>query len=205
MSIYHPSALALWATLALAASACKYSAPPPRAYVIHGVAHSTPISLLAAVPAVCERTTMGCVDAYRVAVDNTAKLYIEYHGYGIIESALINAELRTRRTSTVTSDAQTTVDESVVGKTWLDLQPEERRTLLADIGAQGVLQAVVGLGVPHGMAGQRTVTVRLVVTRLADDALVWQSQCQVETGDYHSEDQAVFLATRCALEASTLW
>ncbi len=41
--------------------------------------------------------------------------------------------------------------------------------------------------------------------RLADETLAWESECGVETGDFHSEPQAVELATRCALESATLW
>ncbi len=176
---------------------CRYTAPTPVSYVTHGVALRAPITTVAALPVVCEGFSLHCQPSQQAAVAASARLGMEYLGYSLIDSDLLNAELRLRRT---TETDVTGPQEEVSGKTWFDLSTEERRAFLAHIGATGVLHTAIdasGLG--------RAVTVRLAVTKLEDDALVWQSQCQVQAGDYHDELRALDLAAQCALESVTLW
>jgi len=157
---------------------------------------------------------MGCMPGYLYGVASATRIALEYGGYTVVDGELINAELRRRSTVTtetsqrgaiVPTPTTTDVETEVTGRLWSDLPILEQRELLSAMGVRGVLRAQVALGTPHGMAGQRTVTVGISLARLDDDLLVWQSQCDVETGDYHSEAQAVDLATRCALESATLW
>lgn len=190
----------LYTSLALAlalTTGCHYTAPTPQAYVTHGVALRAPITTLVALPVVCEGFSIRCEPSHQVAVAAAARLGVEYLGYSLIDSDLLNAELRVRRT---TQSDENAPQEEVSGKTWFDLDTAERRGFLAQIGTHGVLHTSIGTGGPD-----RSVTVRLAVTKLEDDALVWQSQCRVQTGDYHDELRALELATQCALESMTLW
>lgn len=156
-----------------------------------------PVTTIAALPVVCEGFSLHCQPAQQLAVAATARLGMEYLGYSLIDSDLLNAELRVRRT---TDNGAGDSQEQVSGKTWFDLGTEERRAFLAHLGTHGVLHTAI-----DASGRGRAVTVRLAVTKLEDDALVWQSQCQVPAGDYHDELRALDLATQCALESVTLW
>lgn len=204
--------------------ACKFTPPVPIAYVNHGPAYGQPINPIAALPVSCGFSTMGCHLGYQVMVANATRMALELGGGSLVDSELINAELRLRTTHTrstvsvvqthpsqvgvmpsTTTQGSSASTTEVTGTTWLDLPPIEQRALLQDLGIRSVLRANIALGVPHGLSGQRTVTVQLALIRLADEAIAWESECGVETGDYHSEPQAVELAARCALESATLW
>ena len=204
--------------------ACKFTPPVPLAYVSHGPAFGQPINPIAALPVTCGFTSMGCQIGYLVMVANTTRMALELGGGSLVDSELINAEVRlsTTRTRGSLQTVRTTPDQvgvmpstttqttahsttEVTGTTWLELPPLEQRALLEEMGIRSVLRATVSLGMPHGLSGQRTVTVQLALLRLADSAIAWESECGVETGDYHSEPQAVELAARCALESATLW
>ena len=148
---------------------------------------------------------MGCLPGYLFGVSAATRIALEFGGYTVVDSELINAELRRRSTVTTEGTGGSEQTTELTGRLWSDLPILEQRELLAAMGVRGVLRAQVALGTPHGMAGQRTVTVGISLARLDDDLLAWQSQCDVETGDYHSEPQAVDIATRCALESATLW
>jgi hypothetical protein len=191
--------------LTLALAACSFTTPTPIAYVRRGPAYGQLVTPLAAMPVVCARTTMGCMPGYRLAVASATRMAIELGGYSLVDSELINAELQRRSTRTRETPAGVTTTTELTGRTWLDLAPQQQRDLLTAMGIKGLLYATITMGIPQGMASQRTVTVSIALTRLSDEQLVWQSECGVETGDYHSEPQAIELATRCALESGTLW
>jgi hypothetical protein len=125
---------------------------------------------------------------------------LEFAGYAIVDSELLNAETRRRSTKSDGSDS-TTVERS--GFSWTDLSPAHQRELLGSIGVHGVLRSSITLGPPHGAAQQQTVTVEVALTSLLDDVLSWRSRCSVETGDYNSKERAVDLAARCALEGGS--
>lgn len=180
---------------------CNFTPPTPVARVRRGPAAAEFTSPLAALPVSCEGTSMGCLPGYLYGVASATRIALEYGGYTVVDGELINAELRRRTTRTTDEVTQT----EVTGAVWSDLPVLQQRELLSAMGVRGVLRAQVALGTPHGMAAQRTVTVGISLARLEDDLLVWQSQCDVETGDFHSEAQAVDLATRCSLESATLW
>jgi len=181
---------------------CNFTPPTPVARVRRGPAAAEFTSPLAALPVSCAGTSMGCLPGYLYGVASATRIALEYGGYTVVDGELINAELR-RRTTRTTNDVVT--ETQVTGAVWSDLPVIQQRELLSAMGVRGVLRAQVALGTPHGMAAQRTVTIGISLARLEDDLLVWQSQCDVETGDFHSEAQAVDLATRCSLESATLW
>lgn len=204
------------ALLLLVLGGCaKYTAPTPVAYVSHGPAFGQPLNPIAALPVTCGSATLGCHQGYLVAVASATRMALELGGGSLVDSEMINAELRRRTTKTreVTISAQPggegwrdqQVQVEVSGLTWLDLPAEERRALLEQLGVTSLLTATISMSIPRGMAGQRTVSVQVVLRRLDDDTVAWQSECGVETGDYRSEPQALELAARCALESASLW
>lgn len=180
---------------------CSFAVPTPIAYVKRGPAFGQQVTPLAALPVQCGAATMGCLPGYKASVASATRIAIEFGGYTLVDADKINAELQRR--TTVTHGTVETTD--LEGRTWLDLAEPQQRELLAAMGIRGLLHATITMGLPHGMAQQRTVTVAVAISRLGDGQLVWQSECGVETGDFHSEPQAIDLATRCALESGTLW
>ena len=186
-------------------AACAFTPPTPQAYVQRGPASGQIVNPLAALPVECGAATMGCLPGYKVAVASATRIAIELGGYTLVDSELINAELRRRTSQTHASAEGETTTTVLTGRTWLDLPPRDQLELLAAMGIQGLLHATISMSVPRGMAGLRLVTVEVALSRLADGQLAWQARCGVLTGDFHSEPQAIDLATRCALESGTLW
>src|SRR6185503_7857591 len=144
-----------------------------------------------ALPVTCKSEPGLCTPAYADAVASGTRMALEFAGYNLLDSELINAEMRRRATTTEqTTNAQGTVEstwtETSGGMSWSQLAPPKQRDLLVALGVQGILHTILTIGLPRGMASQRTVTVAVAVTRLDNDRLAWSSQCSVETGDYHS-------------------
>jgi hypothetical protein len=147
---------------------------------------------------------------------------LEFAGYTVVDTELLNAEAW-RRTTTTTAITPARVPrvpqhdvkgapiapareeiERFGGASWADAPADERHRMLMAMGVDGMLATEVRTGRARGMARQRTLTMRVVVTRL-DGALVWRSECDVETGDYRSDEQALDQAARCAVESASLW
>lgn len=197
-------------------AACAFTPPTPQAYVRRGPAFGQVVNPVAALPVACGAATMGCLPGYKIAVASATRIAIELGGYTVVDTELINAELQRRTTitreitrelahETTGAPAHEEATTTVEGRTWLDLPPHAQRELLMAMGIQGVLYGTISMSTPQGLSGQRLVTVEVAVARLADGQLAWQARCGVPSGDYHSEPQAIELATRCALESGTLW
>ena len=203
---------------------CPWAAPVPRARVYHGPAYGPPLTTVVALPVECDALREVCTPEHATAIAAATRMELEFVGYTVVDSELINAEMRRRTTETheqltgpsvgrVEVQPQTfrppssgTSSTTAVsgGTTWFAASPEQQQALLAALGASGVLRTTISLGEAHGMAQQRTVDVAVTLTRL-DGQIAWRADCSVETGDYHSAEQAMELATHCALESVALW
>lgn len=177
---------------------------------------------LAALPVRCAPELTVCSRPYAAAIASATRMSLELGGYSVVDTELLNAERWRRTTATIepTSSRVPSVPqhglrdvpmdtarertERAGGASWADASRDEQQRMLIAMGVDGVLATEVGMSRAHGMARQRTLTMRVSVTRL-DGGLVWRSECDVETGDYHSDEQAVDLATRCAVESASLW
>jgi hypothetical protein len=187
------------------ATGCHFAVPTPRAFVRHGPAHGEPVAVIAALPVRCGSTTMGCRPGYPIAVAATTRMALEFAGLTLVDSERINVELQRRATTTTrTADAERS-ETTIEGETWIQLDGERQGLLLRGMGIDAVLDATISMSNPRGLAGQRTVTIAIALSRLPDRRLAWQSQCSVETGDFNDEPLAIELATQCALESATLW
>jgi hypothetical protein len=188
----------------------------------HGSAYRGGATSLAALPVRCPPELSICGRPYAAAIASAARMNLELAGYSVVDTELLNAEAW-RRTETTTESTRARVPavpqhdrhgappptgdsrvELSAGRAWADAPPDERQRMLASMGVDGVLATEVTLGPARGLAQQRTLTMRVAVSRL-DGALVWRSECDVETGDYRSDEQALDLATRCAVESASLW
>ena len=91
-----PRSLARWSLLALVLGGCHFTPPVPVAYVSLGPAHGQPLNPIAAMPVMCGETSLGCQIGYQVMVANTTRMALELGGGSLVDSELINAELRLR-------------------------------------------------------------------------------------------------------------
>lgn len=202
------------ALAALAVGACSLSPTHPLARVRKGPAFARPPGRILALPARCApETDEVCRHAYARAVEGAARMSLELDGYTLVDSELINLHMRRRRERLRENLAGLAALSPVVelsgGLTWADATEEERRALVRDLRVDGFLAADIAIGPMHGMNGQQTIQVRLSVTRVGGLERVWTSRCAIDTGThvtlYHSVDQAVDRATRCALESVELF
>jgi hypothetical protein len=212
----------VWLPALICATGCPWGVPAPVARVGHGPAFQNGGATLAALPVRCAPELRVCARPYAAAIASATRMNLELTGYTVVDTELLNAEAR-RRTTTRTEPIAARVpavpqhgvrDEPIDrsreevelsgGLSWADAPPEERRRMLIAMGVDGVLATEVGMGPPRGMARQRTLTMRVTITRLDGD-LIWRSECDVETGDYRSDEQAVDQAARCAVESASLW
>jgi len=211
-----------WLPILICAAGCPWTAPAPVARVAHGPAFRDRCVTLAALPVRCASELTICSRPYAAAIASATRMSLELAGYSVVDTELLNAEGWRRTTTTIdpTSNRAPAVPqhglrdvpmdtaqeriERAGGASWTDAPRDQQQRMLIAMGVDGVLATEVGMGRARGMARQRTLTMRVIVTRL-DGALVWRSECDVETGDYHSDEQAVDFATRCAVESAGLW
>ena len=204
---------------------CPWTAPTPVARVHHGPAfHAAPLTL-AALPVTSTAEASLWTPAHATAVAAATRMLLEYAGFNVVDTERLNVESWRRSTKTVETSRSAgfrgatpprldtfvppreTSDEigAVAGGTaWSEAPPEARHAMLIAMGIDGTLSTRVSFGPLRRLTQRRTVTTSVTVARL-DGTLVWESSCDVVAGDYHSEPQAIDLATRCALESASLW
>jgi hypothetical protein len=88
------------------------------------------------------------------------------------------------------------------GSTYEDLPPAERRALMAESGAGGVVTVRVILGAKDGLwspSQDVEVLVRLGVS--SSDDMAWASRCVARSDAFQSVNHAVEHAARCAMKA----
>jgi hypothetical protein len=81
---------------------------------------------------------------------------------------------------------------------------DTRRRLLTNMGIDGYLTTEIAVGPVKNLENQRTITVTVKIIRASDLADAWSSRCSIETGRFYFEDEAVEIATRCALESALM-
>jgi hypothetical protein len=212
----------VWLATLICAAGCPWTAPTPVARVGHGPAYRRGSATLAALPVSCAPDLPVCGRPYLAAIASATRMNLELGGYTVVDTELLNAEAWLRTTTTTESSSAPvprvpqhgprgapvdTARERIDvfgGASWADAPPDERRRMLVSMGVDGLLATEVAMGRPRGMARQRTVTMRFAVARL-DGELVWRSECDVETGDYRSDEQALDEAARCEVESASLW
>lgn len=189
------------AAASLAAAGCALSGPTPMARVRKGPAIETPPRTILALPATCEPAGEPCTEALERAVEAATRMSLEFAGYRLLDSERINVHARVR-TERISGRGRPIVEISGAG--WNQASPAQRADLLAEMGVEGMLAAHIAMGPIENAEGLRTVTVTVRVSRARDGALVWRSRCAAVTGRFHGLDQAVELATRCAVEGAAL-
>lgn len=205
---YGDAAMRFWVACVLSAG-CSLSASTPQARVRRGPAFAQPPSLLLALPAECiSAEGEACTAAHRGAVDSAARMALELVGYSLVDSELVNVRLGERRELTrESSSSGVSTEEHEVAVTrvsWVDATLEERRAVIDELEVDGLLSSAITMS-RADLVGDRSVEVRVTLSRVGDDEIVWASRCRVETGDGDlSTAQAVEHATRCALESATL-
>lgn len=209
-----------WPWLLLLAG-CPWEAPTPTALVHHGPGFREPPRTLVALPVACSDQRGRCSPAHTGAVASIARQTLERTGYRIVASEAVNAEMR--RTAddgapdgpgaprpgpadpgSPGSPGSQDIEPEVRSASWTELSVARQDQLFRALGIAGILRTEVEMGRPHGLSSQFSVRVNVTIHRI-DGAEVWRSECGSETGDYHTIEQAIDIASRCALEAGSLW
>ncbi len=132
---------------------------------------------------------------------------LDFQGYPIVDSELLNAESRRRTVKTLQHEGDPepkVVEETSTGKDFQELSTDEQRELFNSIGVLSVLRASVDMG-SQGSNVLRPLfgplTVEFTLSRLSDDAMVWRTRCTVHTGNSNTRETALETAARCALDA----
>lgn len=208
------------ACLMAAFGACSLTSPVPVARVQVGPALDQQPRMIVAVPTSCEAkgTTWRlfgedvpvdnpedyCGSGSLRAVESETRMALEFAGYRLIDSEVVNVYMRERLEQTLTTGPGRHKVVEVTSGSWAEASHEERRLLLQEMGVDGILESHLSVSSAVGAESVRTVELSLTLVSTDERALVWRSRCAAITGRYNTFDQAVELAARCALEGARI-
>ena len=174
-----------------------------------------------------------CPREYIDTVDGIVRSSMEFAGYTLIQTDQLKAETRKRyeeheaetassdtstsskveRTLdfddryTTTSHSESQVERSKVildGSLFEDLSVTERKAVLAEAGADGVLVVRIVMGAQTGVwtPNQNVeVTVKLAVD--SGDTMAWAARCSASSNDFSTAAAALENAARCTMVGAT--
>ena len=189
-----------WALVA-AISGCALSGPIPQARVRRGAsAGLAPPMRVFATASECTAIEHDlCARGPQVALANIARMGLEYAGFVVIDPERVHPRTGDRVERTWRSAAGSSQAVEIDGAAWDDASAAEKRRLLGELEVSGLLLSRVHLGPSKNIEDQRTLLVELTLMRYPGRELVWNSKCGVDTGRFRTLEQALELATRCAL------
>lgn len=114
------------------------------------------------------------------------------------------ASFTTTSGKTVTVSHSTEKTVTLTGATYDELVLEDRKKLLAQLGAQSILttQIIVGANWSVWTTAQ-SVEVMIKLSDATDGAMRWSARCSANSGDFPSAEAAIEAAAHCAVEAIT--
>ena len=160
------------------------------------------------VPAVDRSSAIECRELYIDGVDAIVRSLLDFLGYEIIDSELVNAttlarmEIETRewsKRSWGTSET-TTRETELVGSRFIDAPPAIQDEILAQLKADGVLTTRIRVGAGIGSSSRRDIEVQVRMLHMPGGELAWASRCRVEAG-LETNEEPIMKAARCATEA----
>lgn len=220
--------------IALAASACAGSRPPPvlRPQVQIGPGARVATRRVLVLSASCGSMEFRCPREYIDTVDGIVRSQMDFAGYALVDPETLRNRTRERHethdegtvrtaSSSKTEDKpnwapdRTTIHsaQSVTeteqhhteldGPGFQDLTVSERREVLAEAGADGVLVVRVVVGAENGVwAPDQHAEVMLKLAVDSGDTMAWASRCMASSNDFASVSAALESATRCAVQGA---
>ena len=219
---------------AIALAACSsVTLAPNRIRVHRGPAFGQVVRRVVALPATCGTlgehwTAPGSLEAPPAAVDpatpppvascpadrlggidSRIRALLEFQGQNVIDSETLNARTRTRRELEVRNrgtgmperiDREVDLD----GARFADATLTMQREILAEIGADAVLNTRILIGAAEGLSGRRLVEVQIRLMAVPSGQLVWARRCEVEAGGLLTSDmEAADTGASCAIGGGT--
>lgn len=219
--------ICLSAALALVTVACTTSKVALHPELRRGPAYGSKVTRVLVAPPTCGSIEHPCPDEYVALVDAIVRSGLEFQGYSALapDELLLTTRQRTetRDDETVTRSTTTTktgwivvpVAEKtrtdseertvkkhieLVGSTFDDLPPAERRALLAEAGASGVATVRLVVGATQGTwSPSQDVEVVVKLTAGDGERMVWASRCIAPSRSFTSARAAIEQAARCAM------
>ena len=204
-------------TLALpGCSSVELAAPQHRLRLGPAAAH--PVRRILAAPATCGSLTMvrvetgdpehprweprrSCAAQAQRAVDQAIRAGLEFGGFNVIDSEKVNAVTASRQEILLRQEQRERKLAEVEGALFGDATPAEQDSILAELGAQGLLSARIFIGAGVGAGERRVAMVQLQLVEVPSRALVWARRCELEVGGLLATDElAMQRAARCAVE-----
>jgi hypothetical protein len=217
----HRASLLALSSLVTMTGACATSRPThvtltPQARL--GPAYSTKPARVLLAPPSCGSLQAPCPRELVESVSTIVASELELRGHSVSARAELVPSPRERaetydestRTSKTTgpifehrhAERTTRTHVELFGSTYEDLPPAERRALMAESGAGGVVTVRVILGATDGVwspSQDVEVLVRLGVSQTDD--MAWASRCVARSDEFASVAHAVEHAARCAMKA----
>lgn len=151
---------------------------------------------------------VSCTDKQLDAVDQLVRSALEFRGYAVVDSERVNAVTAERTEVVVREQTRrsrgrlTAIDkkESVVtGSLFADAPPTLQDRILAELGAEGMLNARIFIGSGIARSPRRDVLVQVRLIDVTTGELAWASRCRVNAG-WDLDEVAVMKAARCAVD-----
>lgn len=215
-------AAAAFALLCLGCTSAQLAPPVVRTRV--GPAFSQPIDRIVALRATCgalaslevrpkseagvdpsiSSDAVTCSPSQIEGADAAIRSALAFRGYNVVDSEAVNATTlaRTEREVRQRSGSQESATREIElrGARFLDATPAVQDAILAELGAEAILNARIWVGAGMGASGRRDVEVLIRMLHVPSGELAWATHCRVEAGMVLNE-QPIMEAVRCALEA----
>jgi hypothetical protein len=200
---------------------------PDRVRVRTGPAAGTKTRKVVALPATCgalstlagspsESTgnplTSECAPPDVEGVDGSVRAALEFQGFQVIDSEQLNATSRERIEKIETSRSVSQGVRSPEswsreverrGATFVEAPPSLQRSILQELGADGLLSTRIWIGAATGLSARRAVEVQVRLLHVPSGKLVWARRCTLEVGGLITDAVAMERAARCATRGAT--
>lgn len=154
-----------------------------------------------------ERVTFAeeCPEKHMDGVDALVRSALAFQGFSVLDSETVNAttfkrkEIRDKR-STDGVERVTRLAEAR-GSRFIDATPMVQDEVLAELGADGIVNTRIWIGAGVGLSVRRNVDVQIRLLHVPSAELVWAVRCRVEAG-FELNERPIMKAARCAAERS---
>jgi len=145
-------------------------------------------------------------------VDGSVRAALEFQGFQVIDSEQLNATSRERiekiETSRSVSQGQRSPEMwsrevERKGATFAEAPPSLQRSILQELGADGLLSTRIWIGAETGLSARRAVEVQVRLLHVPSGKLVWARRCTLEVGGLMTDAMAMERAARCATRGVT--
>ncbi len=156
--------------------------------------------------------TSECAPPDVEGVDGSVRAALEFQGFQVIDSEQLNATSRERiekieTTRSVSQGVRSPESWSREverrGATFVEAPPSLQKSILEELGADGLLSTRIWIGASTGLSARRAVEVQVRLLNVPTGKLVWARRCTLEVGGLITDAMAMERAARCATRGAT--